>query len=214
MALAGQRRSSRQYYWWRSNGSGPLLPGWCHRRAARASGPVLGTTKTGSRSQESCPQSNSKIHLAYGWPFYSVKSRLNRHYFAPLQGYAAPLLASSGIALHHHQVILVSTLSELLQHFLVESWNISRLAASHYPVVHHYLFVHPLRPRVFQIGLQRGPGSHRPATTSASISVQGPWQMAATGLPSSKNARTNSMALRSSRSLSGFITPPGSTSAS
>ncbi len=35
----------------------------------------------------------------------------------------------------------------------------------------------------------------RPSTTSASISVHGAWQIAPTGLPASKKARTNSTAL-------------------
>src|SRR5688500_3492505 len=54
----------------------------------------------------------------------------------------------------------------------------------------------------------------RPSATPASISVHGPWQIAATGFPSSKNARTNSSTRSSRRSLSGFMTPPGSTRAS
>src|SRR5690606_9477733 len=53
-----------------------------------------------------------------------------------------------------------------------------------------------------------------PATTPASISVHGPWQMTATGLPALKNDRTNSSARSFIRSLSGFITPPGNTRAS
>ena len=51
-------------------------------------------------------------------------------------------------------------------------------------------------------------------TTPASISVQGAWQMAATGLPLSKNDFTNRSAFSSRRSVSAFITPPGSRSAS
>ena len=54
----------------------------------------------------------------------------------------------------------------------------------------------------------------RPLSTSASISIIGPWHMAATGLLLSKNVRTNLTALGSVRSLSGFITPPGNRSAS
>jgi hypothetical protein len=56
--------------------------------------------------------------------------------------------------------------------------------------------------------------SVRPRTTSASTSVHGPWQIAATGLPCSKNARANAMASSSERRKSGFATPPGRTSAS
>src|SRR5580700_6374627 len=40
----------------------------------------------------------------------------------------------------------------------------------------------------------------RPLTTSASISVHGPWQIAATGLPDSKKARTNATAFGKVRS--------------
>ena len=56
--------------------------------------------------------------------------------------------------------------------------------------------------------------SVRPSTTPASTSVQGAWQIAATGLPASKKARVNSTASGTVRRMSGFATPPGSTSAS
>src|SRR4051794_24916801 len=56
--------------------------------------------------------------------------------------------------------------------------------------------------------------SVRPRTTSASTSVHGAWQIAATGLPASKNERTNATASSSIRSWSGLPTPPGSWSAS
>src|SRR4051812_31817975 len=51
----------------------------------------------------------------------------------------------------------------------------------------------------------------RPRTTSASTSIHGPWQMTATGLPASKNERTNSTASSSMRIASGLPTPPGMT---
>ena len=54
----------------------------------------------------------------------------------------------------------------------------------------------------------------RPRTTSASTRVHGPWQMTATGLRSVTNDFTNSTASGFMRSRSGFITPPGSSSAS
>ena len=53
----------------------------------------------------------------------------------------------------------------------------------------------------------------RPFTTSASASTHGAWQMAATGLPASKNAFTNATASASARTKSPLMTPPGSTSA-
>src|SRR6185312_5360902 len=53
----------------------------------------------------------------------------------------------------------------------------------------------------------------RPLTTSASTSTQGAWQIAATGLPASKNDLTNATASASARTKSPLITPPGSTSA-
>src|SRR5215208_6146127 len=56
--------------------------------------------------------------------------------------------------------------------------------------------------------------SVRPLTTSASISVHGAWQIAATGLACSKKPRTNATASSSIRRKSGFATPPGSTSPS
>ena len=56
--------------------------------------------------------------------------------------------------------------------------------------------------------------SVRPRTTSASTSVHGPWQIAATGLPASKNERTKLTASSSVRRKSGLATPPGSTSPS
>src|ERR1051326_1528490 len=54
----------------------------------------------------------------------------------------------------------------------------------------------------------------RPRAAPASITDHGPWQIAATGLPVSKNALTKATALGSMRSLSGLITPPGRSSAS
>ena len=54
----------------------------------------------------------------------------------------------------------------------------------------------------------------RPSTTPASTSVHGPWQIAATGLPASKNALVNSTASGTVRRMSGLATPPGRTSPS
>jgi hypothetical protein len=54
----------------------------------------------------------------------------------------------------------------------------------------------------------------RPRAAPASITVQGPWHIAATGLPAAKNAVTKATAFGSMRSESGLITPPGSSSAS
>src|SRR4029453_4237543 len=56
--------------------------------------------------------------------------------------------------------------------------------------------------------------SVRPLTTPASTRVQAPWQIEATGLPASKNERTNWTASLSLRRKSGLATPPGSTSPS
>ena len=53
--------------------------------------------------------------------------------------------------------------------------------------------------------------SVRPTATPASTSVQGPWQIAAIGFPEHTKSRTNETAEQSSRSLSGFTVPPGST---
>ncbi|MNT83813.1 hypothetical protein D3C72_2237400 [compost metagenome] len=46
------------------------------------------------------------------------------------------------------------------------------------------------------------------------ISSQGPWQIAATGLPASAMLRMKSSTASLVRRVSGLITPPGSTSAS
>jgi hypothetical protein len=46
------------------------------------------------------------------------------------------------------------------------------------------------------------------------MTVQGPSQIAATGLPASKNDFTNATAFGCMRKESGFMTPPGSRSAS
>ena len=54
----------------------------------------------------------------------------------------------------------------------------------------------------------------RPRTTSASTSIQGAWQIAATGLPLSKKRRTNCTAPSSIRSESGLTAPPGTIRAS
>jgi len=53
-----------------------------------------------------------------------------------------------------------------------------------------------------------------PFAAPASITVHGAWQIAATGLSESKKALANATAFGSVRSLSGFITPPGSSNAS
>ena len=54
----------------------------------------------------------------------------------------------------------------------------------------------------------------RPSTTSASISIQGAWQIAPIGLPAAKNSRRNRTVSSSVRRLSGLATPPGSTTPS
>ena len=56
--------------------------------------------------------------------------------------------------------------------------------------------------------------SVRPSTTSASISTQGAWQIAATGFACSKKSRTKSTTASLARSLSAPTQPPGITSAS
>jgi hypothetical protein len=53
-----------------------------------------------------------------------------------------------------------------------------------------------------------------PFTAPASISVHGPWQIAAIGFLACTNARMKAMAFGSSRRASGLMTPPGSTSPS
>ena len=70
------------------------------------------------------------------------------------------------------------------------------LAAGDQVAVDDDLLVHPVRAGVAQVGLQARPGRHACGrfTTSASISVHGAWQIAATGLPASKNAFTNATA--------------------
>ena len=54
----------------------------------------------------------------------------------------------------------------------------------------------------------------RPFTPPASISVQGPWQIAAIGFRCSTKCRMKAIAFGCSRSWSGLMTPPGSSSAS
>jgi hypothetical protein len=54
----------------------------------------------------------------------------------------------------------------------------------------------------------------RPRAAPASITVHGPWQITATGLPASKKSLMKSTASSCMRSRSGFMTPPGSSSAS
>ena len=54
----------------------------------------------------------------------------------------------------------------------------------------------------------------RPRAWSASTTIHGPWQIAATGLPASKNAFTRATATGTILSLSGLITPPSSSRAS
>jgi hypothetical protein len=56
--------------------------------------------------------------------------------------------------------------------------------------------------------------SVRPLTAPASISIQGPWQIAATGFPESTKFLTNCTTSLWVRSSSGFATPPGSTRSS
>src|SRR4030081_638963 len=49
----------------------------------------------------------------------------------------------------------------------------------------------------------------RPRAAPVSMTVHGPWQIAATGLPASKKAFAKATAFGSMRSLSGLMTPPG-----
>lgn len=53
-----------------------------------------------------------------------------------------------------------------------------------------------------------------PSTTPASISVHGPWQIAATGLPAPTKAFTRACAPSWVRRVSALTVPPGMTSAS
>src|SRR3954452_7688223 len=103
---------------------------------------------------------------------------------------------------------------ELLDDRGAERVEVVRLAAGHQVAVDDDLLVHPPGAGVAQVGLQRRPRPHPPAAdTSASASTQGAWQIAATGLPASKNDFTNATASASARMKSPLITPPGSTSA-
>src|SRR3546814_61685 len=69
-----------------------------------------------------------------------------------------------------------------------------------------------LAPALLRSALSEGHEvMRRPLTPSASISVQGPWQIAAIGLPDRAKARTNAIAFGSRRRASGLITPPGRT---
>jgi len=109
----------------------------------------------------------------------------------------------------------VPALLEFLDHFPVEGGDVAGLAARHETVVHDDLPVNPVGPGVLQVGPDDGQEvTRRPLTVPASIRVQGPWQIAATGFPEAKNALTNRTAASFMRSLSGFMTPPGRRSAS
>jgi len=54
----------------------------------------------------------------------------------------------------------------------------------------------------------------RPCAAPVSTTIQGPWQIEATGLPVSKNAFANATAFGWILSASGLMTPPGRCSAS
>jgi hypothetical protein len=106
-------------------------------------------------------------------------------------------------------------LRKQLDELAIESRKVVGLAAGHETAVHHDLLVSPLRAGIADVRLQRGPGGlAMPFAAPLSITVQGPWQIAATGLPASKNDLTNATAPALMRNASGFMTPPGSTSAS
>ncbi len=77
------------------------------------------------------------------------------------------------------------------------------------------LVVDPVGAGVDEVGLYAGPGGHGAAAHHVgSISVHGPWQITATGLPASKKPFANATAAVLVRRLSGGLaTPPGSTRA-
>ena len=106
-------------------------------------------------------------------------------------------------------------LGEQLDHRPVERRDVLRPAAGHQVPVHHRRLVHTTAP-AFRRSV-RSDGQDvicRPLASPASMIVHGPWQIDATGLPASKNARTNATAGVSIRSRSGLITPPGKSRAS
>ena len=85
----------------------------------------------------------------------------------------------------------VTALGELLDHLRAERRQVVRLAARHQPAVDVDLLVHPVRAGVLRSVRSVGHDVMvRPSTTPASMSVHGPWQITATGFPSSKKPRT------------------------
>src|SRR3982751_6825082 len=76
--------------------------------------------------------------------------------------------------------LAVFTFCELLDHLPIESWDVVRLAAGDDAVINHNLLVDPVRAGVLQIGLQRWPGSDRPAAHGFSVDER-PWSMANRG---------------------------------
>src|SRR4051812_26160828 len=104
---------------------------------------------------------------------------------------------------------------ELLDDRRAERRQVGRRAARRELTIHAHLEVDHLGAGVPEVRADARPRGHpAPRTTSASTSVHGPWQIAATGLPVATNAFTKPTASGVMRSLSGVTVPPGSSSAS
>src|SRR5580700_11107588 len=52
--------------------------------------------------------------------------------------------------------------AEQLAHFTVEGRNIIGAAARHQALIRHDLLIHPVRPGILEIGLERWPRGHAP----------------------------------------------------
>src|SRR5687767_10381867 len=104
---------------------------------------------------------------------------------------------------------------EEVDHRAVVGRDVVRFPTRDEAFIDHDLLVDPVGAGIAQISTQRRQEvTRRPRATPASITVQGPWQIAATGLPASKKALTKATASGMMRSVSGLITPPGRCSAS
>ena len=85
---------------------------------------------------------------------------------------------------------------ELLDHLPVERRDVVGLPAADEPVIGDDFLIHPVAPAFMRSAFSDGHDvTVRPFITPASINGHRPWQIAATGLPVSKNSRMNDTAL-------------------
>lgn len=107
------------------------------------------------------------------------------------------------------------TLFQVLDDLGHEGVEVAGMPGRNDPIVHRHLLVDPTAARIDDVGTD-GDVARDLTVLYGAVSTRrhGPWQIAATILPESTKALTVASAVSLMRKVSGFICPPGSTSAS